>query len=337
MLNKNDEVLDYEEHEIYIGYYYIPNNKNLIISKNGEVINLTTNNKLKNNIGEDGYVRTSCQIDDKIKSFKIHRLLAETFIGRPFRHLNKSFDELEVNHKDGDKTNYSLTNLEWVTRSENAIHAIAFGLTNHVKVLTKDIRTSEIIKYACINFCAEEYKINADGLRRHLKSKNNGTITKDWHVFKLDDGSPWPELNEKQYQENNWDVNYGVWCVTDIVTNMTYIFHSLNDAAKAYGFTNAAVNSFRLKYGENVPYKGYLFTYDHKPTAFTLKQLPVRAKNARSKGVPLIVTNLTTGEIYNYPSTYLACRSLPVTSGRIEFALKNRNGVVDNYKFEKTI
>lgn len=51
----------------------------------------------------------------------LHRLLALTFLRRPD---NKNI----VNHKDGEKQNYSLTNLEWTTQSENHLHAIALNL-----------------------------------------------------------------------------------------------------------------------------------------------------------------------------------------------------------------
>ncbi|MHC5373615.1 HNH endonuclease [Enterococcus sp. LJL120] len=51
----------------------------------------------------------------------IHRLVAETFLPNP--------DNLPVvNHIDGNKGNPKLTNLEWVTFSDNAIHAFETGL-----------------------------------------------------------------------------------------------------------------------------------------------------------------------------------------------------------------
>lgn len=49
------------------------------------------------------------------KSFMLHRLIASAFLGEEPR--------LDVNHKDGDKSNNSIVNLEWCTRAENLHHA----------------------------------------------------------------------------------------------------------------------------------------------------------------------------------------------------------------------
>ncbi len=55
-------------------------------------------------------------LTNKFKKFYVHRLLAQAFLGgiKP---------KQEVNHKDGDKTNNSLNNLEVVSSSENKKHA----------------------------------------------------------------------------------------------------------------------------------------------------------------------------------------------------------------------
>jgi hypothetical protein len=51
----------------------------------------------------------------------VHREVALAF-------LHKDTHKNEVNHKDGDKSNNNMTNLEWVTTSENQKHAISTGL-----------------------------------------------------------------------------------------------------------------------------------------------------------------------------------------------------------------
>ena len=61
------------------------------------------------------YLQVNLYKNGKSKMCKIHRLVAETFISNP--------DNLpEVNHKDEDKTNNSVYNLEWVTAKENSNH-----------------------------------------------------------------------------------------------------------------------------------------------------------------------------------------------------------------------
>ena len=55
------------------------------------------------------------------RTYKIHRLVAENFIPNP---ENKK----EVNHIDGNKHNNHVSNLEWVTTSENRLHAFRTGL-----------------------------------------------------------------------------------------------------------------------------------------------------------------------------------------------------------------
>lgn len=60
----------------------------------------------------------------------VHRLLALTYINVP-KHLKfVPKDKLMVNHLDGDKTNFSLENLEWCTQAENNKHAMRNGLNN---------------------------------------------------------------------------------------------------------------------------------------------------------------------------------------------------------------
>ena len=55
--------------------------------------------------------------------FPVHKLLAELFIEN-----DNPLEKYEVNHKDGDKGNCSLDNLEWCTPSENNKHAFDTGL-----------------------------------------------------------------------------------------------------------------------------------------------------------------------------------------------------------------
>lgn len=81
--------------------------------------------KINPDIAKNGYYRVTLAKNGKKIQRYLHRLLAEHFIPNP-----KNLPQ--VNHKDGNKLNYDLNNLEWVTVQENVIHAYKNKLLKHV-------------------------------------------------------------------------------------------------------------------------------------------------------------------------------------------------------------
>lgn len=78
--------------------------------------------KLSPKLKSNGYYEVNLYIKStKPKSFYVHRLVAEAWIGD----IPK---KMTVNHKDGVKSNNSASNLEIVTYSENSKHACKLGL-----------------------------------------------------------------------------------------------------------------------------------------------------------------------------------------------------------------
>ena len=68
-----------------------------------------------------GYMAYSFSVANKANNRYLHRLLAEAFLPNP-----KNLPE--VNHIDGDRSNYQLCNLEWVSHQTNMAHAKRTGL-----------------------------------------------------------------------------------------------------------------------------------------------------------------------------------------------------------------
>ena len=102
----------------------IPNYEGLyLVSNKGNVISLPRKGmqsktpkllkKHKNNCNYD--MVTLCK-SNKIKALFIHRLVAQTFIDNPNNYPC-------INHKNGDKSNNCVNNLEWCSYSYNMLHA----------------------------------------------------------------------------------------------------------------------------------------------------------------------------------------------------------------------
>ena len=107
-------------------------------------------------------------IDDEGKTCKkyVHRLMAELFLCNP---NNKE----QVNHVDGNKHNNDLANLEWVTHQENAVHAVAEGLTPTVKVSQYSKDGKFIASFDSIIEAERTTGVHNPNITKVLKGKRN--------------------------------------------------------------------------------------------------------------------------------------------------------------------
>lgn len=73
-----------------------------------------------------GYLYVAFNVSGKLKNSFVHRLVATAFIPNP---ENKP----TVNHKNGDKEDNRIENLEWATQYENNLHGRTMGLIKGAK------------------------------------------------------------------------------------------------------------------------------------------------------------------------------------------------------------
>lgn len=106
-------------------FYHIPGSNKYWLSASGRIVKLTVYGLVEqkaNNLNKSIY--TTVSVHKKTRT--LHRLLAQLFIPNP-NNLP------QVNHKDGNKKNNHLSNLEWCSGSENLNHAYQTGLRDGPK------------------------------------------------------------------------------------------------------------------------------------------------------------------------------------------------------------
>ena len=149
----------------------------ILIDKKYYVSNL---GKFKNSYGqimdnykvnENGYIRVYIHR----QTFVLHRLIALTFLENP---ENKE----QVNHKDGNKLNNSVENLEFVTNKENQIHKFQNGLgNNHKRKIRQYDLTGKLIKeFNSIVSASKELKTSTSNIRGVLNQKRKTAICFIW-------------------------------------------------------------------------------------------------------------------------------------------------------------
>ena len=94
---------------------------NYWITEDGRGWSERSNKYMKGSKDSYGYTVVKIRFGKSPKLMKLHRLVAESYIPNP---ENKP----TVNHKDGDKSNNDVSNLEWATVYENNKHAAENGL-----------------------------------------------------------------------------------------------------------------------------------------------------------------------------------------------------------------
>ena len=96
------------------------------VSSTGSIFSYARKNKIEltGKITDCGYREILFTVDHRRVCKSAHRVVAEAFLPNPM-------NLREVNHKDGNKLNNRLENLEWCSSSENRIHSRDMGLQKY--------------------------------------------------------------------------------------------------------------------------------------------------------------------------------------------------------------
>lgn len=175
-LYSRDDILNKIQNgiDIYKQCEFVPDFPNYLVNKNGEIYSIkgkVVPYKLKYKIDKYGYQIVALSNENGKKHIGVHRVVAITFLDNPM-------DLPEVNHKDGDKTNNTVDNLEWCTTKFNINHAFDNKLN---KTGIDNWKSSPVIAYRNNNEidgiyenildCSRYYNIDENTVRSSDKNK----------------------------------------------------------------------------------------------------------------------------------------------------------------------
>lgn len=161
-----------------------------LINTNGQVLSIKSNRILKEITVANGYLCVNLSRNNNHKPFRIHRLVAQAFIDNPLK-------KLQINHKDGNKLNNTMSNLEWCTASENQIHAYKNGLhkrgnkmcaagkesIHSIKVNQYDLNNNFIKCWDYIKLAGESLNIHSNSISYCCKGKYKSAGKYIWKYF----------------------------------------------------------------------------------------------------------------------------------------------------------
>ena len=117
-----------------------PLNNNYLVSTDGRIFSKRMHKYLIPKKNWDGYLRIQIWKKNKCHMISWHRVVAQTFLPNPNNYP-------VINHKDGNKQNNVVTNLEWCTQKDNIIHSYKMGLSkvhSRIKINQYDLNNNFI-------------------------------------------------------------------------------------------------------------------------------------------------------------------------------------------------
>ena len=145
------------------------------VSDAGLVRSMRTGNLLRGSVVRGGYVQVRLSDRSRSARFKVHRLVLETFVSPPPRGH-------QVNHKNGDKKDNTLANLEWVTPSANVLHAYRvlgrIRVRSNQKLTADEVRAIRMMRASGIPTAAtaEHFGVDASYVRALVRRSKRDDV-----------------------------------------------------------------------------------------------------------------------------------------------------------------
>jgi len=279
--------------------------KNIFISSFGRV-------KYSNGIISNGY-NFSNYIGLSIggKNYKAHQLVAKVFLPNPY-------NKLVVNHKDGNKLNAKLDNLEWNTHKENSIHAYSTGLnTNTQKIVQYDKNMNKIKDFNSINEASRELNVSSVRISNCCHKRLN-TFNDYVFLFKNDcvNNTNIIIKNNKSNSVIQFDLDF----------NIIKYFKSVIQASKELNIKKTFI--YDCCNNNQKSTKGFIFMYENNYDQNIQYKL---IRNTKAKNI--IQLDLNMNKINAFDSIIKAATELHISDSNISSCCKGKRNTTGGFKF----
>lgn len=211
------------------GFRIIPSYPRYAINIDGTILDTSSNTIVTNIIIDtDGYVSAYIRNPNKNGNrwTRVHRLMALAFLPNT-DFITKPF----VNHLNGVKSDYSLSNLEWCSAVENAQHAIDTGLTDtSIKMKTRDRYSGEVVIYRSAAELSKKLGLLGVGATKWSFRLPGYLYNKRYEIKSFEDNSPW------YYEINTHEPTKAIFTITvvDKNTGEVTIYNKVRDFYKDF-------------------------------------------------------------------------------------------------------
>jgi hypothetical protein len=195
-------------------WHIIKDFQNYSVSNYGNIMNIKTNKVMKLSV-KGGYYSVGLVNNSHKKTFKVHRLVANAFI-------ENTENKPEVNHKDKNKLNNNVNNLEWNTRLENNKHRCEGLLIKNNKnkqILRIDKYNNLILEqynsiedagiWAFNNNLTSNSHNGRNSIGNCLNELSNSAYGYKWKYVEINnyENEKWKEMNLKQIFDEDCEIN----------------------------------------------------------------------------------------------------------------------------------
>ena len=219
---------------------------------------------LKQSNSKGGYLKVSIKVDGKWTAKKVHRLVAQTFLSNP-----DSFPE--VNHKDNDRANNNVDNLEWCTHSYNMKYREKYGVSQTEAVgrplFAINLETLEVLHFRSQAEAGRELGVFSQSISNVIKGKIKQA---GGFWFKEDDNNGIEADNDKLKGIVESMPFIGGLFAVNLITSEVSRFKSHSEAGRVLGVSQGNIN--KVIEGRMRQTGGYWFVNDDENAADTIKQ-----------------------------------------------------------------